>query len=87
VVFVTDRAVISAALAQAFGDQELGLLCMLDDNEHQGLGSFEATKVATLDDGTTVYSGPWKECRPDDPRHFVIVEPVAEAVGFKPAAF
>jgi hypothetical protein len=87
VVFVTDRAVNSAALAQAFDDQELGLLCMLDDNEHKGLGSFEATKVATLDDGTTVYSGPWKECRPDDPRHFVIVEPVAEAVGFKPAAF
>ena len=34
-----------------------------------------ATEVATLDDGTKVYSGPWKACRHDDPRHFVIVEP------------
>ena len=29
----------------------------------------------TLEDGTKVYSGPWKEPRPDDPRHFVIVAP------------
>jgi hypothetical protein len=74
-VFVIDRAVNSVALAQAFDDQDLGLLCMLDDNEHAGLGSFEATEMETLDEGTKVYSGPWKECRPDDPRHFVIVEP------------
>ena len=26
-------------------------------------------------DGTKVYSGPWKIPRPEDPRHFVIVEP------------
>ena len=31
--------------------------------------------MATLADGTRVYSGPWKEARPDDPRHFVIVVP------------
>ena len=68
----------SVALAQAFDGQDLGLLCMLDDNEHAGLESFEATEVETLDDGTKVYSGPWKECRPDDPRHFVIVEPPEE---------
>jgi len=74
-VFVIDRAVNAVALAQAFHDDDLGLLCMLDDNEHAGLGSFEATEVATLDDGSKVYSGPWKECRQDDPRHFVIVEP------------
>ena len=74
-VFVIDRAVNSVALAGAFDDHDLGLLCMLDDNEHAGLGSFEATAVETLDDGTKVYSGPWKECRQDDPRHFVIVEP------------
>jgi hypothetical protein len=42
------------ALARAFHDHDLGLLCMLDDNEHAGLGSFEATEVDTLDDGTKV---------------------------------
>ena len=62
-VFVIDRAVNSVALAEAFDEQGLGLLCMLDDNEHAGLESFEATYVATLEDGTRVYSGPWKESR------------------------
>jgi hypothetical protein len=74
-LFVIDRAVNSVALAGAFDAQGLGLLCMLDDNEHAGLESFEATLVDTLEDGTKVYSGPWKERRPDDPRHFVIVAP------------
>ena len=74
-LFVIDRAVNSMALACAFDAQGLGLLCMLDDNEHAGLESFEATVVDTLEDGTKVYSGPWKERRPDDPRHFVIVTP------------
>lgn len=77
-VVVIDRAANAVALAQAFDEQELGLLCMLDDNEHAGLESFEATGVDTLDDGTKVYSGPWQESRKDDPRHFVIVEPPAE---------
>ncbi len=77
-LFVIDRAVNSVALAQMFDDQDLGLLCMLDDNEHKGLGSFETTLVETLEDGTRVYSGAWKECRQDDPRHFVIVEPTAD---------
>jgi hypothetical protein len=39
--------------------------------------SFEATSVETLEDGTRVYSGPWKEARTDDRRHFVIVQPAA----------
>jgi len=56
-LFVLDRAVNSVALAHAFHDQDLGLLCMLDDNEHKGLGSFEATLVDILEDGTKVYSG------------------------------
>jgi hypothetical protein len=77
-LFVIDRAVNAVALAQAFAEHDLGLLCMRDDNEHAGLGSFEATEVEALDDGTTVYSGPWKACRQDDPRHFVIVEPTAD---------
>jgi hypothetical protein len=74
-VFVIDRAVNAVALARAFDEQGLGLLCMLDDNEHQGRASFEATQVETLEDGTKVFSGPWKEVREDDPRTFVIVEP------------
>jgi hypothetical protein len=77
VVFVIDRAANSVALAEAFEAQGLGLLCMLDDNEHKGLESFEATEVEILDDGTKVYSGPWKELRQDDPRHFVIVQAAA----------
>src|SRR5712691_11902746 len=78
VVFVIDRAVNAVALAQAFAEKDLGLLCMLDDNEHRGLGSFETTLVETLEDGTRVYSGPWKACRQDAPRHFVIVAPTAD---------
>ena len=53
-VFVIDRAVNSVALAEAFDEQDLGLLCMLDDNEHAGVESFEATYVETLEDGTRV---------------------------------
>src|SRR4030095_8093257 len=74
-LFVIDRAVNSVAMAWAFDAQGLGLLSMLDDNEHQGLESFAATAVGTLDDGTKVYSGPWKVPRSDDPRRFVMVEP------------
>jgi hypothetical protein len=48
---------------------------MLDDNEHAGLDSFTATEVGTLADGSKIYNGPWQAPRPEDPRHFVIVEP------------
>lgn len=73
-LFVIDRAVNSVELARVFAEQGLGLLSMLDDNQHRGRDSFEATWVETLADGTQVYSGPWKEPHPDDPRHFVIVD-------------
>ena len=53
-LFVIDRAVNSVALAGAFDAQGLGLLCMLDDNEHAGVESFEATVMDTLADGTKV---------------------------------
>ena len=53
-LFVIDRAVNAVALAGAFDEQGLGLLCMLDDNEHAGLESFEATEVDLLEDGTRV---------------------------------
>jgi hypothetical protein len=72
-LFVIDRAVNSVAMARAFAEQDWGLLCMLDDNEHHGLESFEAKVVGSLDDGTPVYSGAWQVPRPKDPRHFVIV--------------
>jgi hypothetical protein len=51
-LLVIDRAVNSLAMACAFAQQGLGLLCRLDDNEHDGLSSFAATAVATLADGT-----------------------------------
>ncbi len=53
-LFVIDRAVHAVALARAFNDQGLGLLCRLDDNEPAGLESLEATVVDTLEDGTRV---------------------------------
>jgi hypothetical protein len=53
-LFVIDRAVHSLAMACAFDDQDLGLLCMLDENEHRGLASVEATQVNTPEDGTRV---------------------------------
>ena len=65
----------SKAIAQAFDEAGLGLLCMLDDNEPHGVESFQATEVGPLDDGTRLYEGPWKVTREDDDRHFVIVEP------------
>lgn len=75
-VFIIDRAVNALALARAFDHQDFGLLCMLDENEPHGLESFDATLEETRTDGTKGYSGPWKIPRADDPRHFVIVEPV-----------
>jgi hypothetical protein len=74
-VFVIDRAVNSLAVAVAFTQQDWGLLCMLDDNEHHGLESFEATPEGLLDDGSQVSSGSWKAPKDDDPRLFVIVVP------------
>ena len=43
-LFVIDRAVNAVAMARAFDAQGLGLLSMLDDNEYQGLESFEAAE-------------------------------------------
>ena len=74
-LFVIDRAVNAVAIACAFDEQGLGLLCMLDDNEYDGIESFEATVLDRLADGTTLYSGQWNVPRLEDPRHFVIVEP------------
>lgn len=73
-VFVIDRAVNSVAVAVAFTRQGWGLLSMLDENEHKGLSSFEATVVGTDEAGNPVYQGRWKEPRPADPRRFVLIE-------------
>ncbi len=54
VVLVIDRAGNAVALAQEFAEKDLGWLCLLDDNEPTGLGSFETTLVETLEDGTRV---------------------------------
>jgi hypothetical protein len=74
-LLVIDRAVHAVALARAFDAQGLGVLCMLDDNEPQGLERFEAPQVDTLQEGRRVDGGPWKTPRPPDPRHIGIVEP------------
>lgn len=76
-LFVIDRAVNSVTLAVEFAARQLGLLSMLDDNEYQGLASFETRWIETVEDGTKLYSGTWKVARPDDPRRFVITVPVA----------
>jgi hypothetical protein len=73
-LFVIDRAVNSLPMAQACPEQGWGLLCMLDDNEHQGLSSFTARPLGRFEDGAHAFFGPWKAPRPDDPRRFVIVE-------------
>jgi hypothetical protein len=74
-LFVIDRALNSVAMAHAFNERGWGLLCMLDDNEHQGLASFAATAIGQLEDGSHVYVGSWRVPKPDDPRQFVMVEP------------
>ncbi len=53
-LFVIDRAGHAVALACAFDQQGWGLLCMLDDNEHAGLDSCDATLVDTRADGPRV---------------------------------
>jgi hypothetical protein len=76
-LLVIARAVNSQAMAAAVATQDWGVLCRLDDNEQQGRESFQATLEGPLDEGSQVYSGPWKAPRQDDPRHCVIVEPAA----------
>ncbi len=53
--------------------QEVGLICMLDANQYEGLSDWDAECIGRLEDGSKVWSGPWKEPG-NDSRHFVIVE-------------
>ena len=72
-LFVMDREVNSVQMACDFEHQGLGLLSMLDANEYEGLASFDARAIGTLEDGSEVYAGQWHLPRPGDPRCFVIV--------------
>ncbi len=76
-LLVIDRAVKAVARACAFDPQGLGLLGRLDDTEPAGLDSCTATEVGTRADGTKVSRGEGKVPRPEDPRHWVLVEPAA----------
>ena len=51
-LFGSARAVHAVALARACDAQGLGVLCMLDDNEPQGVASGAATQVDPLEEGT-----------------------------------
>jgi hypothetical protein len=53
-LFVIDRAVNAVAIACAFDEQGLGLLCLRDDNAYDGLASFEVTVIGRRADGTTL---------------------------------
>lgn len=72
-LFVIDREVNSVKMACEFEHKGLGLLSMLDANEYEGLSSFNASGIGTLEDGSEVYEGQWNIPRPWDPRRFVIV--------------
>jgi len=73
--FVIDREINSVKMAEAFQEQQWGLLSMLDKNQYQGLEDWELTSVGDLSDGSPVYSGQWKDekKRKEDQRYFVIV--------------
>ena len=72
-LFAIDREVNSEEVARAFQDRGLGLISMLDANQYKGLSDWDAECIGCLEDGSKVYSGPWKEPG-EDARHFVIVE-------------
>ena len=72
-LFAIDREVNSEELARAFEDRKRGLICMLDANQYENLSDWDAECIGSLEDGSKVWSGPWKEPGNDN-RHFVIVE-------------
>jgi len=72
-LFVIDREVNSLAVASAFESKGWGLISMLDKNEYKNLSDWDTKHIGELDDGSKVYSGPWKE-HEGDSREFAIVE-------------
>ena len=75
-LFIIDRAINSVAVATEFDQHKMGLLSMLNDSDHKGLESFISNLIHTQQDGTKFYSAVWKKEKPNDPRQFVITEPV-----------
>lgn len=71
--FVIDREVNSEAIASEFEAREWGLLCMLNKNQYKDLSDWNVKHIGELEDGSKVYSGPWKDPGKDF-RIFVIVE-------------
>ncbi len=71
--FVIDREVNSEAVASEFESRGWGLLCMLDKNQYKDLSDWDTKPIGKLEDGSNVYSGPWKDPG-EDSRIFVIVE-------------
>ena len=72
-LFAIDREVNSEEVARAFEERGWGLICMLEANQYEGLSDWDAEFIGRLDDGSKVWSSPWKEPGNDN-RHFVIVE-------------
>jgi hypothetical protein len=72
-LFVIDREINSLEIALAFESRGWGLISMLDKNQYKDLSDWDAECIASLTDGSKVYSGPWKNANGDS-RHFVIVE-------------
>jgi len=72
-LFVIDREINSLEVAREFESNGWGLISMLDKNEYKDLSDWDAQIIGELEDGSKVYSGPWKDSK-DDIRHFVIVE-------------
>jgi hypothetical protein len=72
-LFVIDREINSLEVACEFESNGWGLISMLDKNEYKDLSDWDTQVIGELEDGSKVYSGPWKD-RKNDVRHFVIVE-------------
>ncbi len=72
-LFVIDREVNALSVALDFESRGWGLISMLDKNQYKDLSDWDAKCIGELDDGSKIYSGPWKEPKGDS-RHFVIVE-------------
>ena len=72
-LFVIDREVNSLSIASVFESRGWGLISMLDKNQYKDLSDWDAKCIGELDDGSKIYSGPWKKPKGDF-RHFVIVE-------------
>ena len=72
-LFAIDREADSEEVARTFEDRKRGLICMLDANRYEGLSDWDAELIGRLEDGSKVWSGPWKEPG-NDSRHFAIME-------------